>query len=414
MSLRTLFGLSVACLAAAQSTIDNGSAMRSQFQPADEATLLRLRDTADVGGMRQHAWNVLVQITQRTLSGEPVWQTWESYPQIFSPSKPQPEDVLKKGLALAKETELAEKSLPDTDKSEGLFLLSSTHFNPEASQHIRMNRLNHRDQLKDIIHRQTNAYEAPAIPAFPRGAVVVKAAWWLVGKSGRTAMPVWDPVEVGATPRPVSIRTSKWKRCVAIDPNQVTEGTLSEQMPCGGQKRPLPVVSLSQFYFISLTDQMRDHISTLGIIKNHVYPRDPAYAVLVGLHVTTKEIPNWVWATLWWHDQPHSGPYAADRPAALEPPWTNYLMDTTLSADTPRESDEQPKICFNPWLEGQLPLGITANCMACHRRAAFPIADDEVSRAAGSVNPRGNGSAPPYKDPVLLLDFLWSIQPKTP
>jgi hypothetical protein len=211
---------------------------------------------------------------------------------------------------------------------------------------------------------------------------VVKTAWKTVSK-GQTSVPVWDPPEVGPLPRRQFNDTTYWGRCVAVDTNYVTEGALSEKnLPCGADSRRLPVVPLSRFYYIPLGGGQ--------------------YAVLVGLHVTTKEIPDWVWLTIWWHDQPNSGPYAANRPASLEAPWTNYLMDTTMSAVTPHESDDQPKICFNPWLEGQLTYGLTGNCINCHRKASFPITDGDRSNVT-----RGNHSV--RNSCAVSLDFLWSL-----
>ena len=96
------------------------------------------------------------------------------------------------------------------------------------------------------------------------------------------------------------------------------------------------------------------------------------YAILVGFHFATHEIPDWLWATFWWHNLPDKGKYAEDRPASLKGVWQNYLMTASYDMDEPREPDATPRIAYNPYLEGALDDGLTSNCMTFHRRAAWP------------------------------------------
>jgi hypothetical protein len=129
------------------------------------------------------------------------------------------------------------------------------------------------------------------------------------------------------------------------------------------------------------------------------------YAVLIGMHLTTKEIPDWVWGTFWWHDRPNDGPFAANRPASVAGVWRNYLMDVAYSMETPREYDGTPDAVFNPYLEAGFPDGLASNCMTCHQRAVWPS-------GPGDFLPVTRG-ARPANDPVFRnstkLDFLWSI-----
>jgi hypothetical protein len=90
------------------------------------------------------------------------------------------------------------------------------------------------------------------------------------------------------------------------------------------------------------------------------------------MHVMTKELPDWTWGTFWWDDRPDEGPFARYRPAGVAGVWRNYLMNSTFSQVTPRESDDVPNICFNPYLEGKLDGGPQSNCVRCHRMAARP------------------------------------------
>lgn len=450
-----LIGLVIVSLATPHRTGASASPEdTAEFRPAEQDMLLHLRDHADNEGIRRHAWNVLLQVTRPKSgkptwqTGMPIWQTWNTVPMVFRPSglpaepsappaqkdqaeKDQkmvsrqlelqleiPEAVIPSNLSrallengIAPATEVPRSADPVAQMDRIPF--SSIYFNRAASKFIREKSLFQKTRLSCILKDQRSKVQSPQVPEFPTDAVVVKAAWWLVHKNGRTALPVWDPPEPG--PRKLFYTMSDWKRCVAIDPHPSVEGPHTDTMPCtsGQQPRQMNVVPLSRFYYFSVTPEMLAHLAPQVIVKNvndqQTDPKNPmAFAVLIGLHITTKEIPQWAWETIWWHDKPQQGRFAADRPSALKGPWTNYLMDATLSADTPREPDDGPKICFNPYLEGQLKNGIVANCVNCHQNAAYPDSKNEEAKV-------GRGIQPPIIDGTqILLDFLWSMSAEPP
>ncbi|MBV9354239.1 MAG: hypothetical protein JO023_01805 [Chloroflexi bacterium] len=148
-------------------------------------------------------------------------------------------------------------------------------------------------------------------------------------------------------------------------------------------------------------------------------------ALLVAMHVTTKEIPNWTWQTFWWAAVPDSPRYGADRPSEIPEPWSHYDMDAAYYMTAPATDPRGvPLVVFNPYLEtnlegcvpdganppcpsGQIAwTGVHSNCMTCHRMAAWG----------------GTGKSPPYWpdgaippddhqlfDGYTKTDFLWSI-----
>lgn len=68
---------------------------------------------------------------------------------------------------------------------------------------------------------------------------------------------------------------------------------------------------------------------------------DELYLLLLfGLHVITKETADWTWSTFWWQADPGQGKFAYGRPAptVLRGFWRNYVMDSTLSMQTPPEA----------------------------------------------------------------------------
>ena len=168
-------------------------------------------------------------------------------------------------------------------------------------------------------------------------------------------------------------------------------------------------VRLQDYYYFKITPEILKAIDKAQVDEfGDVQIGD--YAVLVGMHVATREITDWVWATFWWHDKPDQGPYAQDRPDALKSPWRNYLMNTTLSMDTPLEPDGSPKIVFNPYIEGKFANGPVSNCMTCHNRSTSPSLGEEFCGALPIT--RGSGDYPP-QDPRRYtrthLSFLWSL-----
>jgi hypothetical protein len=126
--------------------------------------------------------------------------------------------------------------------------------------------------------------------------------------------------------------------------------------------------------------------------------RDPTLgrgdlAILLGMHVATKETPDWVWATFWWHDHPGTGRFAAGRPP-LEGPAAHYLMDVAYSGDAS---------CMNPWLEARFVDGVHSNCLTCHQRAALGAAD-YLPVTHGTL-----ARHDPYFAGKLATDFVWTL-----
>ena len=150
-------------------------------------------------------------------------------------------------------------------------------------------------------------------------------------------------------------------------------------------------------------------------------------ALLVAMHVTTKEITNWTWQTFWWSPDAGDSTKAVGRPASVRGVWRNYLMNVAYSmVNPPNDPSGTPNISFNPYLETNLSgtfandqgdsirwTGVTTNCMTCHRMATWGV----LARGSGQF-PTGapyvnNGQIDPgdstYFAGLTKLDFLWSV-----
>jgi hypothetical protein len=257
--------------------------------------------------------------------------------------------------------------------------------------------------------------ENRSVPSFPRQAIVLKTTWWPVARQGITALPVWDPAR--NAPRAAGNDYTTWGRAVAVDPGRRSKPGRTTSIDFAGRAFPDAIrVDLHAFYHVTVTPYMARNLNLdrsaqkVALISLGRPIQAGDYLVLVGANLATKEIRNWVWGALWWHDQSAAGAYAANRPAMLRSPWRNYLLDVAFDSDKPETADGGPHVCFNPWLEGRFPDGghgdgALSNCLACHRRASFPAVD---------FLPVTRGGAEPANDPAygpgrVRTNFLWSL-----
>jgi hypothetical protein len=371
--------------------------------PADEAALLRLRDTGNVTEMRKHAWKVFGGLTQPAAGGEAIWETWFSGAETFRPG-PSPQAAaprrVQRNFEIPRQFKTPRRGL--APQATGASLLSFTLFNRESRAHIRANRLHQQSALTQLNQSfpAGTPVERREVPPFPREAMSLKTTWWLVKQSGFTAMPIWDfePTRTDQAGNDFPF----WKRAVAVDParTQIPAGE-TRDIFLGGEARPgSRVVPLAGFYHFQIS---QNDIASIRRVRRFQDAQVGDYVALVAFHYTTKEIPDWVWATFWWHDRPDDGPYAADRTSEVAGVWRNYLMDVAFSMDTPREYDGTPNAAYNPWLEARFSNGMSSNCMTCHQRAVWPDVP---------FLPVTRGSLPP-NDTLFRtrtkLDFFWSI-----
>ena len=363
--------------------------------PANEKTLLDALKAGNESKLRTHGWMVFAGLTQPARPNDPsseaLWETWYTGDEVFG-AGPALQGVrsLKRELKRPRQfPPLVGPQLQAIGESEMAFTL----FNQELKDHTRSNALHLMATMKGINDGWTaqTPVRNRKIKDYPIQAMSLKAVWMGVKKQGTTPLPIWDeqaPVTSAPSQGPAT-----WKRRIVVDPSRETIPP-SETANVPGFPAS-KVVPLNAFYSFAMTAAQA---ASLGMSEGD-------YAVLVALHYTTKEIPNWVWATFWWHDQPNDGRFAKDRPAGnlLKGPWRNYLMDVGYDMDLPKELNGTPKVVFNPWLEARFVNGVNSNCMTCHQRAVWQ---------STSFLPVTRGGAP-ENDPIFRTttkaDFLWSL-----
>jgi hypothetical protein len=402
--------------------------------PAPEQTLEQYLAELDVNAMRQHAWDDWAAFTARTSTGLPVMFTWYQNREIFGAGTIGiPRTFLPQFLAG-----------PVDSLGEGNPPVSFNVYNQAYRDHVRDNDYQWRDTLTALVG------QLPVVADFPDDAVAVKTVWWPVRSDGLTAFPVWDdapvrPIDWGTgigllvdqgyfgslTPDQAAAlkgherHGNEWgtfQRVVAIDPShtvipagQTASVKFFDTSDLELQQdtyRTANVVPLQNFPHVQLNDPTTVanlNGGLMGQLAQRFWGRPLAqgdYLALVAIHVTTRETADWVWITLWWHDQPNAAPYGNDRPANVVFPYNQFRMEVAQSADVPVGSDGGANITFNPYLEAGFALGVQSNCIGCHQRAAW------TSTGPGEVYPahRGTiGTNDPFFAGKLRTHLLWSL-----
>ena len=381
--------------------------------PAGEAELLAAVESGNETRLREHGWKVFAGLTQparpQEANSEAIWETWYTGAETFA-SGPTPQGArsLKKELRLPRQFRPADGG--PMPQAVGESQLAFTLFNHELRKHTRETGLTSKARLTAINNRWTN--QTPVadrkVKDYPREAMSLKLVWLTVSKEGMSSLPIWDEQPIVA--QAPAQDTDTWKRVVVVDPAR-------ETIPAGEtamgrwDNEDFPdsrVVPLKHFYHFAMTAAQA---APLGREAGD-------FAVLVGMHYTTREIPNWVWATFWWHDQPNDGRFAAGRLGdnELKGVWRHFLMDVAYDMDKPVESNGTPNAVFNPWLEAGFINGVNSNCMSCHQRAMWPMPPPRPPENRPWL-PITRGPADP--DDALFrtrtkLDFLWSLALETP
>jgi hypothetical protein len=399
--------------------------------------LERARDATDVAATRAHGWALWTELNSPDPKGMPRWIGWAGSGEILrhvdahfgsggDPSSRPATDVRLGGERVSPTSQtLARRGGSRSGgahdgagaSARGVVRRPepavSIYFNPAAAEHMRRNGYDAPGTfatLKEDLDRAGAPPAARTIAAFPREAVAVKAMWRIVRGAPAAGevwvLPTWDPETAKASGAAAALPPSKWRRSVVIDfsgRDVPPDETVEVNLP--GQPRVSRVVSIDRFFHITLdARQAADLDASAGDT-----------AILVGLHVATKELPTWVWATYWWHDRPDLGEFAAGRPEAISRGvWGNYLMNIDLgdpagSGGGARFGDggSGRRAVFNPWLEGGLKGGTASNCLSCHQQASLTAQLLAAPFAPVRATPRSDGDAV-FRDRIRT-DFVWSV-----
>jgi hypothetical protein len=289
----------------------------------------------------------------------------------------------------------------------------------------------------NTINKYYNPKGLGAIPVFPNTSITIKPAYLVYDNSDiHFRLPVWstapNPANAnffGAANSFVFIDKSNkqpaGKKAVPVDS--------TESNP---QKIAAATINLSEFISITVDQQMADFMNMQDSIQGLAgggKALNGQVAVLVGMHVTTKEITNWTWQSYYWtpnRDQPgdpSSNLAASLRPTQIKGAAANYACVAAYVMLTPNNAPNNtpgagPMFGYNPYLEGgfgpgvftfkntynnNFQYGVQSNCMSCH---ALAIADTTTNVGQYTTDQTINLQDTLYYGKQVSLDFAWSVQ----
>jgi hypothetical protein len=399
----------------------------------------------DTMKIRQHGWDIWAALTAPSGRGDlPVWETFYSGHEIFELDSTDADasglrhtrdfEVPSQHVHVRRAAAMAHAIPVDVDERRTSF----NRFSRATADYITYHRLNFTETL-DSINSAFNAANTPIAQrqffvtqdSVDYRSFVLKVLFQFISGDSVTAVPYWNGYGPDASTSDTLPVADTWQQGIAVDPTGKLPLGSTIVMPVNNAPpRALKVFHLQSFYWIRLTQADVDHFSTfvrpqgddLGA-ANHAdsaslmqMVKPGNIALLMAMHVTGKEIPNWTWQTFYWSPNPVDS-LGYDRPKYIPAPWNNYSMNTAYMMVNP---DGQPRVAFNPYLEtnlnGLFPtpssprwFGVQTNCMTCHRLAARGIINDTLHFApygpAQFIDP---GDSSLFAG-VTKTDFLWSV-----
>ena len=352
--------------------------------------------------LRSHAWRLLRLVTEPVHPGcpQPIFESWPNRAAAFS--GPRQESNKSTERPLFRSLQITQKLvLQGTPATLGR-TFSTAYFNRSTVSTLQL-------PARDLSKAATLIALWKKLPSsqdsiqFERSSIVVKPVWRVIPRAeGAICLGVWDSEKEvrgeGGVPE------KNWKRQVVVKhPSPL--GEVKFPVDCGSPSTT-QTVPASLFYSAVLTNSDELPKNLAG------QPGD--MLILLGLHIITKEMPDWIWSTYWWHPEPAKSSFGADgRAKGLKAPWRNYRMDVTISEEMRSDPFVQGfRVIFNPYLEAALPPlqpgspgGTSSNCISCHSRAVWPriTLPLEPAKVTRGLQP------PQFFAKRLKLDFLWSL-----
>lgn len=295
---------------------------------------------------------------------------------------------------------------------------------------------------QSVLNTYAKAGGIGAIPPFPQKAITIKPTYYVVEQTDELIrIPVWP----GPPSALRAFGPDVWDNYVYVDMNNKQQPNKPlvpvKRKTTNQDSIAYATVNLNDFIHFSLDEQMASHInksdSTEGVSGKH-RAKAGEVAILVCMHVATKEISNWTWQTFYWAPNPgnplspSNDATASLRPSQLQGAASHYALETAYAMVLPNQpitggtnKNVQPLLTYNPYLEAgfhgtapqrgadfQLPsvllpgpqFGVQTNCMSCHAMATQSNAPGYTTDMYISMNDTS------LFNNQVQLDFAWSIQ----
>lgn len=372
----------------------NLCACRSQENAAHMPDCSVYGDPGGMKALRCRGWQLFAQMT----GSRPVFDSdlWTPERQVFSRTKaagegkgidvfmvPEiPADFYKQGRARLTKFDGKEiRKQPLT--------YESVFFNLAAVEHIRSHQLNAKETTARLLSESRTE-----IPEFPKDAMAVKTFWRVLPDNDPAQVGVWGWTNLPQDPNELYE--------IADPPDGFTNGSVCVE------EKPRPnsrCLEAGKYFYISRVGRHPEDFDCQARFGTRCPGQslpEGTKLILLGMHIASKEKPDWFWATFWWKgdiDVPgqrvprtHGDSWTCDdaqRPPALKKGlWSNYSMDVTTSLKNPKPvvshddlylhkcgsppnigNQEERLAAFNPYVEQLAVNGRKSSCINCHARA---------------------------------------------
>lgn len=429
-------------------------------------------DPQDAAAISTHGWGIWAGL-MRPVSGEGsfarlTYQTWITKAEIidvFTGQTPaerlllgEASQLLRHGLVDGFRANAEDEKKDGTEpraNAAGIIvnadILENVAYSPPSAKYLLESDIGKPEVLDRLLKEGDEV-------RFPDAAVNVKPVYKLInearitkwtGDDGETrrlyAFTAWPGVPDTANWSP-GMRANGypetiWQQCAYIDMD-LTGPTDSKGVDVNC-KNPGPgnIYSLDDFIAIDLDERDAGFVNRATGEVSDLDTEGRDIAILVAMHVTSRETTQWTWQTFWWSadpghpNSPSSPAIASARPDTLTPQAAHFAMAPAYSMLVPAQPLTGGRnvgalvTAFNPYLESGFgtgvfsiaetvmspdgkdggtttttDLGIETNCMTCHGLAAW--GGRGTGYAANFYVPRDYW----VFDTALDVDFAWSVQ----
>lgn len=406
--------------------------------PAEANEVLSWIETMNFPQIRRHGWDIWESANTMTPEGMPVWESWYSGHEIFELGI---ESKAKRAKFYDYEKPVQDAHFGVTEDNIPIDTLSRPYSFNRYSYSLAetiWDKGYYKDSVLVAINDEYDSLNTPivdrlintSIDTIDEASLATKPIFQFVSGFEPTAIPYWAGVSPMTTSNMTLPIPNTWKQCVVVDPTNKLKPGDKVKMPCNGKEGTWEVVPLSNFYTHQIDSaqiaNFNHNFPDVGLDNNNLSPagldsmmKVGNYALMVGMHITTKEIVKWTWQTYWWSPDANKAPFGHDRPSSIPSPWNNYVMDMSYSMMTPPDDFYgEPIVAFNPYIETRLSFkftpngrdsvqdyGMNSNCLSCHSLATYPMSEGFQYLSTGYVD---------LADTFLFknktkTDFMWSF-----
>ena len=384
----------------------------------------------DSASVTKHAWGIWAGLTQKTNQSYNgynlrVYETWHGVGQLADAAALGDRNYgcnlnshPKTRLRVPKQ--LAHAGVLESTITNDYAILETVVYSPDAACFATSNLLFN----KSVLDKMLVEGDIGKIPDFPVRSITTKPTYYVAkASSGLVRVPAWT-----TTPEPArTFGHHEWHNYVYVDlenkqdPNKKLVPVTSENP--SQEEIAAATCNMSDFISFKIDKDTAEYLNTLqdrGNDTAHQF-HEGSVALLVAMHVTSKEIKNWTWQTYFWvpdpknPGHPSASNYADLMPDAVQEEARHYAVSPCYAMTI---GDNEPMICYNPYLEAgfgpqvfkmankmnpDFQYGVQTNCMSCHALAT-------KSGNLGYTTDQKISMFDPMFNNDVQLDFAWSIQ----